>query len=186
MNRQQASSYNPLPSQLELIVEYNAIVIRRTWKSPLAYFLTVFSLFWNGFMVVWMSLAISQGVWIMAAFGSLHAAVGLYLAYYTLALFINKTDIRIDTYDLSVKHYPLRWPGALQIPVEDVQQVYCKERIVRTKNSSRIIYDVLCIDRANKQKKLLSGLADASQAQFIEAEIEKILGIKNRPVTGEC
>lgn len=178
-------SFNPLPQNLELITEYDAIVIRRTWKSALAYFLVVFTLIWNTFMVVWMSIAISQGVWMMAAFGSIHAAVGLFLIYYTIALFVNKTDIRIDAYYLTVKHHPLRWMGQSQTPVEDVQQIYCKEKITRNKNSTSITYEVHYIDRNNKQKKLLSGLNDSSQAQFIEAEIEKVLGIKDRPVTGE-
>ncbi len=176
---------SPLPSNIELVTEYDAIVIRRAWKSAIAYALIVFTLFWNAFMVVWMSIAINQGAWEMAAFGSIHATVGLFLIYYNIALFLNKTDIRIDTYNLSVKHYPLPWMGQIQIPVENVQQVYCKEKITRNKNSTSITYEVHCIDRNNKQKKLLSGLNDSSQAQFIEAEIEKILGIKNRPVSGE-
>lgn len=178
-------SLNPLPKNIELVTEYDAIVIRRVWKSPVAYFLIFFSLIWNGFMVGWMSIAISQGAWSMAAFGSIHAAVGLFLIYYTIALFVNKTDIRIDTYNLSVKHYPLRWMGQAQIPVENVQQVYCKEKITRNKNSTSVSYEVHCIDRNNKQKKLLSGLNDSSQAHFIETEIEKVLGIKDRPVSGE-
>ncbi|MDQ8186860.1 hypothetical protein [Pelagicoccus sp. SDUM812002] len=178
-------AFTPLPQNLELVVEYDAIVIRRTWKSALAYFLIVFALFWNIFMVVWTSIAISNGVWIMAAFGSIHATVGIFLIYYTIALFVNKTDIRIDTYNLSVNHYPLPWKGKLQIPVENVQQVYCKEKITRNKNNTSITYEVHCIDRNNKQKKLLSGLTDSSQAQFIEAEVEKILGVKDRPVSGE-
>ncbi|MDQ8200372.1 hypothetical protein QEH56_19565 [Pelagicoccus enzymogenes] len=33
---------SPLPDNIELVIEYDAIVIRRTWKSALAYFLIVF------------------------------------------------------------------------------------------------------------------------------------------------
>lgn len=185
MAAQQNTPLNPLPKNLELVTEYDAIVIRRTWKSALAYFLTAFALFWNGFMVVWMGIAISQGQWAMVAFGAIHAAVGLGLIYFTIALFLNKTDIRIDTYNLSIKHYPLPWMGQLQIPVENVEQIYCKEKITRNKNSTNVSYEVHCIERNSRQKKILSGLNDSSQARFIEAEIEKILGIKNRPVTGE-
>ena len=177
--------HNPLPPNLELVTEYNAVVIRRTWRSALAYFLIVFSLFWNAFMVGWMYMAITQGIWIMAALGSIHAAVGIGLIYFTIATFLNKTDIRIDSYNLSVKHYPLRWFGQIEIPVESIQQVFCKEVVNHNKNSTSISYEVRCIDRDNRQKKLLSGLNDASQARYIESEIEKTLGIKDRPVTGE-
>lgn len=184
-NKNVSSPLNPLPKNIDLITEYDAIVLRRTWKSPVAYFLTFFSLFWNGFMVVWMTIAITKGQWAMAAFGSIHATVGLVLIYVTLALFLNKTDIRIDSYNLSIKHYPLPWFGQIQLPVESIQQVYCKEKVSRNKNGTSITYDVHCLDHNTFSKKLISGLNDQEQARFIEREIEKTLGIKDRPVSGE-
>ncbi|MDQ8179778.1 hypothetical protein [Pelagicoccus sp. SDUM812005] len=185
MAKNPSSPLSPLPDNIELVTEYDAIVIRRSWKSALAYFLIVFALFWNTFMVVWMGIAISQGAWSMAAFGSIHAGVGLGIIYFTIALFLNKTDIRIDTYNLSVKHYPLPWFGQVTFPVESIQQVYCKEKITRGKNGTHVSYELHCLDRNNRSKKLLSGLNQSEQAQFIEREIEKTLGLKDRPVSGE-
>ncbi len=185
MAKDTSTPLSPLPRNLELVTEYDAIIIRRTWKSPVAYFLTVFSLFWNAFMVVWMSISISKGAWGMVACGSIHAAVGLGLIYFTIALFLNKTDIRIDAYNLSVKHYPLRWIGQLKIPVQNIQQVYRKEITTRNKNSASVSYELHCVDHHNRQRTLLNGLNDSSQARFIETEIEKTLGIKDRPVSGE-
>lgn len=176
---------SPLPDNIEIVTEYDAIVLRRTWKSAAAYFLIVFTLFWNGFMAVWMGIAIKQGAWEMAAFGTIHAAVGIFIVYYTVALFINKTDIRIDTYNLSIKHYPLPWFGQTQIPVEHVKQVYCEKKINRGKNSTHITHEVRYLDQNRRKKKLISGLNDADQARFIESEIEKTLGIKDRAVSGE-
>lgn len=175
----------PLPNNIELITEFDAIVIRRTWKSAAAYFLIVFALLWNAFIVFWMALAIGDGALTMAAFGSIHVAVGLGLIYFTIAIFLNKTDIRIDTYNLSVKHHPMPWFGQIQIPVEKVQQVYCKKKVTRGKNSTHVTYEVFSLDRNNRKKKLLSGLKDSDQARFIETEIEKTLGIKNQSVIGE-
>ncbi len=175
----------PLPKNIELIAEMGAITIRRNWRSPTAYFLLFFSLFWNGFMVVWMTIAFTQGEWGMAAFGSLHGAVGLGLAYLTLATFINKTDIRIDGYNLAVKHYPLAWPGQQEIPVVDIAQLYSKERITRNKNGTTVTYQVHVVTKDNRQKKLLSGLTSSEQARYIEREIEKTLGLKDTPVSGE-
>ncbi|MBC2604700.1 hypothetical protein [Pelagicoccus albus] len=175
----------PLPKSIELLSEYDAVVIRRTWKSAVAYFLLLFSLFWNGFMVVWMGIALSKGEWMMAAFGSIHATVGLALIYYTVALFLNKTDVRIDGYTLSIKHYPVPTFGNKSVPVESIRQVYSTEKITRGKNGTNVTYQIHYLDQDNRQAKLLSGLSQAEQAHFIEAEIEKTLGIKNRPVQGE-
>lgn len=186
MPRSNQPSYNPLPKNIELITEYDAIAIRRRWKNVAAYALIFFSLIWNGFMYGWMYLAISKGAWTMAAFGTIHVAVGIFLIYFTIATFLNKTDIRIDAYNLAVKHYPLPWRGQLKIPVEDIQQVYCKEKITKNNNNSTsVTYELHCIDRSNRSKKLISGLNDSSQARFFETEIEKILGIKDEQVRGE-
>ena len=180
-----SSPITPLPQNLELVTEFDAIVIRRKWRSPTAYFLAFFSLFWNGFMVVWMTLALSSGAWSMAAFGTLHAVVGVGMAYFTIASFLNRTEIRIDTSFLQVRHTPVPWRGNLRIPVHEVAQLYCQERVHRGKNGVNVTYELHCVDTRNRQRKLLSGLTDAAQARYIETELENILGIVDRRVTGE-
>lgn len=175
----------PFPKNIELLTEFDAIVVRRDWRTSAAYFLVFFTFIWNAFMVAWMTITISQGVWIMAAFGSIHALVGLGLIYFTLASFLNKTDIRITPYTLSIKHYPLRWFGQREYPVETIRQVFCKEKISRNKNNTSITYQVLFLDQNNRSQKILSGLTDSEQARFIENQVEKTLGIKNQSVSGE-
>ena len=58
-----------------------------------------FTLFWNGFMIVWYGIALSnllRGGWLMAAFGLLHLGVGLYLIYAILFSLFGKTKLTID------------------------------------------------------------------------------------------
>jgi uncharacterized membrane protein YhiD involved in acid resistance len=161
------------------------MIIRRKWFSFMAVFLAFFALFWNGFMIVWMTMAISSGVWIMAAFGCIHAAVGICMAYFAVASFVNKTDISVDPNYLKVRHYPLPWKGATEIRVHSIKQLYCKEKISRSKNGVNVTYQVNVITEDNREQKLLSGLQDSSQAHYIEKEIEAVLGIQNQAVSGE-
>jgi len=57
-------------------------------------------------MVVWMSIALNQGQWIMAAFGSIHALVGLGLIYFCVANFLNKTRMeRARTLQLTSTYF---------------------------------------------------------------------------------
>lgn len=44
MPRSNQPSYNPLPKNIELITDYDAIAIRRRWKNVAAYALIFFSL----------------------------------------------------------------------------------------------------------------------------------------------
>lgn len=136
-------------------------------------------------MVVWMSIALTQGQWMMAAFGSIHATVGLGLIYFCVASFINKTDVSVDTNYLTVQHYPMPWLGSQKIRVHDISQLYCKEHITRGKNGTNVSYRLHAVLQNGRDRKLLSGLSDDNQARFIEREMESVLGLENLEVTGE-
>lgn len=136
-------------------------------------------------MVVWMSIALSQGQLMMAAFGSIHTLVGLGLIYFCVASFVNKTDVSVDPNYLTVRHYPLPWIGSKRIRVHSIKQLYTKEQVSRSKNGTRISYRVHVITQDGREQKLLSGLSSDSQALFIEREVEGILGLENIKVTGE-
>lgn len=179
------SAIIPLPKQLKIVHDRDAMIIRRKWFSPLAFFLVFFALFWNGFMVVWMTMALREGVWVMAAFGSIHAFVGLFLAYFCVASFINTTDVSIDPNYLTVRHYPLPWLGNKKIRVHTIKQLYSKEHISRSKNGVNVSYRLFVITNDNQEEKLLTGLTELSQARFIEREIENVLGLEDLPVSGE-
>lgn len=49
------SAIVPLPANLSIVHDRGAFIIRRQWFSTVAFFMVFFALFWNGFMVVWMS-----------------------------------------------------------------------------------------------------------------------------------
>lgn len=175
----------PLPDKIQLLHDRDAMIIRRKWFSPLAIFLAFFATFWNGFMIVWMTMALRSEAWPMAAFGSIHACVGIGLAYYCLASFLNTTDISVDPNYLQVRHYPLPWGKRKKIRVHEIKQLYSKEHVTRNKNGMSVSYRLYVITNDNREKRLLSGLQELSHARFMEREIENILGLEDLPVAGE-
>jgi hypothetical protein len=185
MNTTEEPALTPLPANLEILNDRDSLIIRRKWFSPLAFFLVFFVIFWNGFMVVWMGMAIKNEIWIMAAFGSIHAAIGIGLAYFCVASFVNKTDISIDPNHLKVRSYPLPWGRQKKISVHTIKQLYTKRKVTQGKNGTSVSFSVFVITNDNREQKLLSGLSDDTQAKFIEREIESILGIENVSVAGE-
>lgn len=175
----------PLPQNLTVINDRGSIIIRRRWFTPLVFFLVFFATIWNGFMVFWMAMAFSQGASMMAAFGSIHALVGVGLIYFCTASFINKTDVSVDPNHVKVRHYPVPWPGKKQIPVYQIKQLFNKEHVSRNKNGVRVSYAVYVVTEDGREQKLVSGLTDDNQARFIEREIESILGLEDIRVAGE-
>jgi hypothetical protein len=175
----------PMPKRFEVNTSGGRLEITRRWFSFKFIFLTFFTLFWDGFMVVWFGIAISQGIWPMAAFGTLHGAVGIGLLYYVLAGYLNKTVITVDKRELAIAHGPLPWFGNKQMNPKDIEQLYCKEKIHHSRRSTNYSYEVHAILRGGTHEKILSGLDESEQVLYIEQEIERFLEIKDRPVRGE-
>lgn len=118
-----------------------------------------------------------------------HVAVGVGLTYFTAAQFLNSTTIRVSQGSLSILHGPLPWRGVRDIPVRDIEQVYCKEKAYQNRRSTRYVYEVYTILRGRNpvgdSVKLLGGLLEAEQALYIEQALEKHLGLADRSVGGE-
>jgi hypothetical protein len=174
----------PMPPRVEVLDLGNSLEIRRSWFTPVLFFLVFFCIFWNGFMIVWHVMAISMGAWFMSVFGLLHTAVGIGLAYGTFAGFVNRTVIRVGQGMLEVRHGPLPWLGNKTLPAHEVQQLYCQEHVHRNKNGTSVTYSVELI-RNSGRETLVKGLSECDQALFIEQELERFLKIEDQPVRGE-
>lgn len=111
---------------------------------------------------------------IVLSIGSIYAAV---------AGLLNTSSIVVSKDTLEIRHKPLPWPGNKKVNVEDVRQLYTKEKISRDSDkTATIAYQVYIVTRNGKDIKFVSGLEKSEQATFIEREIEKYLGIKKEDV----
>ena len=176
----------PRPASVEVEHDGADLTFTRRWFSPVMIFLAMFAVFWNGFMAVWFGIAIISRIWPMALFGTLHAAIGLFLAYYALAGFLNSTVIRVGMGEIDVTHGPLPWFGKRHLETASIAQLYVKEVLRhRRRGSASLTYEVHVATRDGGHVKLLSGLDSSEQALYLEQEIERALGIKDLPVRGE-
>lgn len=83
--------------------------ISRTWFSPSVLFLTVFVMFWDGFLVFWYATALGTGNLLMTVFPVPHVAIGAGLTYGVLAGYLNRTTVYADDERLTVRVGPLPW-----------------------------------------------------------------------------
>ncbi|MGJ8653829.1 MAG: hypothetical protein ACSHX8_11190 [Opitutaceae bacterium] len=174
-----------LPENIEVVNNHESFIIRRKWFTKKAYFMLFFTICWNSFMVVWMTLAFADKEWTMAAFGSLHAGVGVWLIYFTTASFLNTTDILVNHRTLSIQHRPLPWLKPKPIPIESIRQAYTKQHVIKGDDSDEITYRVIVVTQDRREHKLVTNLATEDQARYIEQEIETILGLEDLRVVGE-
>lgn len=160
--------------------------LTRTWRSKKTFFLIFFTVFWNGFLVMWYSIAFSQenAPLMMKLFPIIHVAVGLGLLYSTLCSLFNKTVFTIKYNTFSVKHGPIPAFGNCEIPRNEVKQLWIKERIHRNKNSTSYSY-LLNLQQRNGKDLKIGTFYDYERALKVEQEIESALGIQDKSVPGE-
>lgn len=161
-------------------------VLTRRWFTPAAFFLLFFCVFWDGFLVVWYAAAAhGEAPLIFKLFPIGHVAIGAGLTYAVAAVFVNRTIIRLGTQSLSVRHGPLPWPGDKDLARAEVEQLFCEERFHRGKRGGSYSYAVSVLMRGGRREALVTRLESPEQALFIESKVEAVMGLQDRPVTGE-
>ncbi len=183
----------PAPKPKRFVVEEigSELTISYRWFTPVLFFMVFFCLFWDGFMVMWYSIAISQILngqpagWAMAAVGLLHLAIGIGITYSTLASFLNRTEIKLSGGTLTVRHGPMRWSGNHTLRMDEILQFYCSDKIQSNRRRHWRTYQLNVLKKDGSKVVLLSGLGEAEESLFLEERLEQKLGIAPRQVPGE-
>jgi hypothetical protein len=175
----------PMPERLSVAEHNGELHIVRAWFTWTAYLLAFFSLVWWVFLLGWYAIALATGSLLMIAFPVLHVAVGAFLAYWTVACFVNRTEISVVAGRLGVLHTPLPWFGRHDLPTLELEQLFCEQHTHHGRNGTTVTYSVRARTTGGKMVKLVEGLTERDQALFIEQEIERHLAIPNRAVASE-
>ncbi len=176
-----------LPAKMTLEKTARGIVIKRRWINVMVVFLIPFCIVWDSFVFGFLfRMTTSEDVpWMVRLFPLGHVAVGIGVTYYTLALLINQTRVEATQNAVTVSHGPLPWFGWREIVAGRIDQLYCKEVIHRSKNGVSTTYEVwVQLDDGTNSRLVASGL-NPDQALFIEQQIESMLAVKDRPMSGE-
>jgi hypothetical protein len=184
ISRQGIRPLRPRPKGVSLQKQGDRLELSWRWFSWKYLPLVFFCVAWDSFLCFWYSMAFSTGSpWIMIVFPIAHVAVGVGLTYYTLAGFLNRSQVILDRTSFSVAHGPLPWLGNLQVPITQIDQLYCKEK--PGKNNSSTSYQLSIVLKDGRKKDLLSNLDSPEIGFYLEHQIESWLNIPDRPVRGE-
>jgi hypothetical protein len=175
----------PVPEKFNLNENAREVIIEKKWLSPRHIALCVFALIWNSMLVFFYSaMLMGQVPYFIYLFPILHVAAGIWMLYTSLCGFFNKTIIRADKQQITVRHTPLPWSGQKTVDNQDIHQLYVIQQIKSNRSSTYITYDVQLITKNNKALPLVKGLETAEEARFIEQKLETFLHIENNPVSG--
>ncbi|KAB0301858.1 hypothetical protein F2Z80_22785 [Vibrio fortis] len=179
-----------IPEGMTISSSFDGMKIERRWFSNQTLFMTVFVVVWDSFLFYWYSNALSSGGFtkenaVTLAFPLIHLAIGVFLTYYVIACYLNKTTVSVSHSFVESKISPVPFGFKKLIPSSSIEQVYCKDVVKKSKDGSSVTFEVRVILKDRKNIRLVSGLELSEQALFLEHEIESYLGIKDVEVKGE-
>ena len=184
----------PQPDSVHIDEWPNELVITRRWFSPVLIFLAFFCVAWDSFLVFWYWMGFTHGAemgpmrLIMFIFPICHVAVGVGLTYTTVAGFFNRTIIQVTHNELTIWNGPIPCPWARNrtLNVDAIRQLFTQIGL-SSNDSGRTqgLFEVKALLANGRSEKLLSGLPDMQQAEFIRQKIEQFLNLEHQPVAGE-
>jgi hypothetical protein len=146
-----------IPPNLEYFSTPEGAVVRRHWRTPKVYYLILFLLVWEPFIVVWYVRAF-------------RAHTPLTSGIMVLPLV---TDVTITATNVRVRTGPVPQYGDRVIPVAAIARVFVKESV---RGEGHRFRRVVYLTRQAREKILLR-ISDKSQADFIAATIRATLAL---------
>ena len=173
-----------MPKGITMKWQGDVLIIVRRWFSwmNLCLLLVYVPIFWLVFREI-VALYMESGRFPILSI--LVTVLGILFAYYIICHLFNFTKITVDSHYMSITHRPFPWPGSGTWAVCEIDQLFCKEHTRNASNVSSVTYELLGIIR-DKQTRLIRGIDDKEQAQFLESELEKAMGIEDKAIAGEC
>ena len=98
---------------------------------------------------------------------------------------VNSTVVKVSMGELSVRHGPLPCGSGKHVLTCDLKQLFCTEKTHRTKNGSRITYNLEALLQGGKKVQLLTGLERLEQALYVEQQVEQHLHIPDERMPDE-
>lgn len=176
-----------IPKGIEVLKMFSELNIDMRWRHTASWFLMTFTLIWNGILLPMALFIILSGEIFALLFMSIHLAVGIGLIYWSLAALFNTTYITVDSQYITIQHRPFKmFFKEFQFETKEVNQLYVKKYSNGSTNGvPNYVYGVMAILNSKEEIKIIKGLSKPNQALYLEQEIEKFAGIKDRPVVGE-
>ncbi|MFK8162615.1 MAG: hypothetical protein AB8H12_09145 [Lewinella sp.] len=161
-----------MANKLKIERESGNLSISYSWKTPGMWFLAIFSVIWDLFIIVF--LFSGAGLFI-----SLHLLAGIFITWYAITRFTNRTKITIDRQKLLIDNGPIPWPFAKNkhIPAGSLVQLFVSRGTVKVNDQPT--YNLKAKLDTGVEVALIKTELDKQLLLDLERTIETYLDIKN-------
>ncbi len=175
----------PIPEGLEVEETSQSLTISYRWYQPMVWFLIFFAVIWNGFLIFWF---LADTPMIFKLFASLHVTVGIFLVWYIICMFFNKTVMIITKHEIEITHLPIPMPiyyKNMKLSRFDIFQVYITKTTNINKGTTTNTFELCAVSPKNATKKLSINCENYEKALFFKRKIEQFMRIEPQAVEGE-
>lgn len=175
-----------LPRCIRLAKNDESLVLEYRWISSRLIYLAPLCAIWDAVFFLWYRSGFISTTTLLSSFYMLfHFGSAVVLTYYCIADFINRTTISVSGGTLQVVDGPLTFFRNKGIALDELDQLYAREKRHRGKKLSWSSFEVHALLKTERNLLLVAGLRTSEQALYIEQLLEDYLGIRDRPVEGE-
>ena len=174
----------PTPSTIEFQQSDDQLTIIRKWLDWKTLYLTFFTVIWNYSLLSTMGVAplmTSLGLFMLP-----FLAVGIFLIYYAIAKWVNRTYIFANDNEIIVRYQPIPcpWLGNQRLRVANLKRIYSIKKVHRNAQNTNISYVVRANTHTGGDQKLVV-VSNQEEAVFIEGTLENYYDVKDEPQQGE-
>ncbi|MEP3246163.1 MAG: hypothetical protein ABJN40_05110 [Sneathiella sp.] len=164
-----------LPPQIQRYDHGTHLEIIRSWRSPYAWFLLVFSaLWWIVTTEVIQNTSMIEEISLIDRYLPLIFVIaGLLCSYSALAALFNRTYINAHPAKLVIKHAPLLWPGGKTLDATQIIEFSIRKINKHHNDGILTRYTLMANTRSGREIKLLSNLPHRRHAAFIKKQLEQ-------------
>lgn len=149
------------------------------WFTPVALFLILFCVVWDGFLVMWHGVLLGSiltgnvgpEALCPSLFALPHTVVGIVLPYIAAAQLVNRTTVQLGEGAVTIRHGPLWWPGVRRLESRDIGSL----RMDVTYNRNSASYRLMARRRDGTEVSLLS--AEREVVQYVGQSVGHRLGV---------
>ncbi len=178
------------PKCFSMSMEQSELVLIKRWYEPLMAFILLFlSLPCFAMVVILITKCGSPAKTFLIVFIIIFILTFCWLAFFmiwlALVCILNNTEVRITANCLSVRTYPLPYPGCTIVPstvsTDGIDDLFCEEQKLSGRYTTYFRYSVIVLYQNGKRLNFVSQLEQPDQALFIVEKIKQYLHLIPQP-----
>ena len=176
----------PLPDAYVVIRDQGGLSVSWRWYQHRFLIFGLLALGYNAFVLKGFEVFLRRETdvveWMMLGMLALLAVWG---TYFSACLLINQTTVSVRDGLLDIRQKPIPTIGSLKVTADSLDQLFVIQEIKASQYGACIFFTVCALKRDQSTIRLIKGFGSLDQALWMEQEIEKTLGIRDRVVPGE-